>query len=433
MTKQLNVLELFAGVGGFRIGFEESNSDFYQTKWSNQWEPSRKSQDAFEVYDYRFPDSININEDIEEIPDHLFKKMDADLIVGGFPCQDYSVARSKKGELGIQGKKGVLFWQIIRATELIKPKYLVLENVDRLLKSPSIQRGRDFAIMLAAFNKLGYSVEWRVINAAEYGRAQRRRRVFIFIYRNDLPWAHKLDEKYEKIEQENLFGNETVDPDRYYEYVFKDGLFARQFPVQPLPLKKRHISGRLNEDIVEISENYSGGKMWNAGIMRHGVYYSYDTEAVMETPIKLREIIQPESEVDEKYYLTDEQIEKFEYMRGAKKIERTSADGHKYFYSEGGMSPFDDLDLPARTMLTSEGSLNRSTHLLYVDGRYRFITPVEAERLQDFPDNWTKHKKTEEDEIIEVTDRMRLFFMGNALVTGIVKRIGDELEKIATN
>ena len=147
--------------------------------------------------------------------------------------------------------------------------------------------------MLAAFNKLGYSLEWRVINAAEYVRAQRRRRVFIFIYRNDLPWAQKLDEKYEKIEQENLFGNETVDPDRYYEYVFKDGLFARQFPVQPLPLKKRHISGRLNEDIVEISENYSGGKMWNAGIMRHGVYYSYDTEAVMETAITFREIIQP--------------------------------------------------------------------------------------------------------------------------------------------
>lgn len=430
MTKQVNILELFAGVGGFRIGFEESNGDLYQTKWSNQWEPSRKAQDAFEVYDYQFPDSINLNEDIEEIPDAVFEKIDADLIVGGFPCQDYSVARSTKGELGIQGKKGVLFWQIIRATEIIKPKYLILENVDRLLKSPSSQRGRDFAVMLAAFNKLGYSVEWRVINAAEYGRAQRRRRVFIFIYRNDLEWAQKLDKKYEQIEQENLFGNEAVDSERYYEYVFKEGLFARQFPVQPLPVKERHIFGKLSDDIVEISEKYSGGKMWNSGVMRHGVYYSYDTEAVIETPITLRQIIQPESEVNEKYYLTDEQIEKFEYMRGAKKIERTSADGHKYIYSEGGMSQYDDLDLPGRTMLTSEGSLNRSTHLLYIDGRYRFLTPTEAERLQDFPDNWTKKKKTKDGEIVEVTDRMRLFFMGNALVTGIVKRIADELENI---
>lgn len=430
MTKQLKIFEMFAGVGGFRIGFEESNKDLFQTHWSNQWEPARKAQDAFEVYDYHFPDSLNINENVEEIPDEVFEKMDANIIVGGFPCQDYSVARSKSGELGITGKKGVLFWQIIRATEIIKPEYLVLENVDRLLKSPASQRGRDFAIMLAAFNELGYSVEWRMINAAEYGRAQRRRRVFIYVYRNDLPWAQSLDKKYEQIEQENLFGNETLDGERYSEYIFKDGLFARQFPIKPLPLKERHMFGRLSEDIVEISDNYSEGKFWNTGVMRHGVYYSYDTEAIVEEPITLREIIEDEYEVDEKYYLTDEQVSKFEYMRGGKKIERTSAEGHTYVYSEGSMSPFDDLDLPGRTMLTSEGSMNRSTHLLYINGRYRFLTPLEAERLQDFPDDWTKLKKTEDDRVVEVTDSMRRFFMGNALVTGIVKRIADEIESL---
>ena len=183
MTKKLKVLELFAGVGGFRVGLENADSNVFETKWANQWEPSRKTQDAFEVYDYHFPNSININENIEEIPNEVFEKMDADIIVGGFPCQDYSVARSKKHEMGLEGKKGVLFWEIIRATNHIRPKYLILENVDRLLKSPSKQRGRDFAIMLASFNELGYSVEWRVINAAEYGRSQRRRRVFFFVYR----------------------------------------------------------------------------------------------------------------------------------------------------------------------------------------------------------------------------------------------------------
>lgn len=430
VSESINVLELFAGVGGFRIGLENSNPEKYITKWSNQWEPSRKSQDAFEVYDYHFPDTININEDVEELSDDVFEKMDANLIVGGFPCQDYSVARSKKGELGIQGKKGVLFWQIIRATEIIKPKYLVLENVDRLLKSPSSQRGRDFAVMLAAFNQLGYSVEWRVINAAEYGRAQRRRRVFFFIYRNDLPFAKYIEEKYETVTQKNLFGDEDVLQNRYEEYVFSDGLFARQFPVQDAPFKGRHASGKLNEDIVEISENYSAGKMWNSGVMRNGVYYTYDTVPVEEKATTLREILQPESDVDEKYYLNNEQIEKFEYLRGPKKIERTSADGHKYTYSEGGMSANDDLDLPGRTMLTSEGTVNRSTHLLQINGRYRFLTPIEAERMQDFPDEWTKVKKVDNGDVIEVTDRMRLFFMGNALVTGVVKRIGDELQKI---
>lgn len=198
MSETLNVLELFAGVGGFRVGLEHSNADLFKTKWANQWEPSRKSQDAFEVYDYRFPNSENINRNIEEISNEEFEQMDADIIVGGFPCQDYSVARSKKHEMGIEGKKGVLFWQIIRATNHIKPKYLILENVDRLLKSPSKQRGRDFAIMLASFNDLGYSVEWRVINAADYGRRQRRRRVFFFVYKNDTDFANKIDARFEQ-------------------------------------------------------------------------------------------------------------------------------------------------------------------------------------------------------------------------------------------
>lgn len=331
------------------------------------------------------------------------------------------VARSKKNEMGITGKKGVLFWQIIRATRIIKPKYLILENVDRLLKAPSSQRGRDFAIMLAAFNELGYSVEWRVINAAEYGRSQRRRRVFFFIYRNDLSYAKQLDQRYEKQEDDLLF-----DEHKYDEYIFKEGLFAQQFPVKASPYKNRFESYTISEDIVKVSNNFTG-KVWNTGIMRHGKYYTIDTEpAGNEKPITLGEIIQNVNEVDKRFYLSDEaKLEKFKYLRGAKKIERTTAEGHTYFFSEGGMSPFDDLSLPGRTMLTSEGSVNRSTHLLNINDRYRLLTPIEAERLQDFPDDWTKYKKKNDGEIVEVTDRMRMFFMGNALVTGIVKRIGD--------
>lgn len=426
MKETINVLELFAGVGGFRIGLENSNSKLFKTKWANQWEPSKKAQDAFEVYDYQFPDSENLKIDVEEIPDEKFMQMDANLIVGGFPCQDYSVARSKKGELGIQGKKGVLFWQIIRATEIIKPKYLILENVDRLLKSPSDQRGRDFAVMLSSFNKLGYSVEWRVINAAEYGRAQRRRRVFFFIYKNDTPLAIKTDKEYEKGINDGLF-----DATLYDNYIFNDGLFAREFPVKAEVNKKRHLSGTLSDDIVEISDTFST-RFWNAGIMRHGKFFSIDTiPAGDEDPITLGDILHPIDQVDEKYFITDEEkLDKFKYLRGPKKLNRTSASGHEYIYSEGGMSPYDDPTLPARTMLTSEGTVNRSTHLIKQDNRYRLLTPIEAERLQDFPDDWTRFKKNEEGNIVEVTDRMRLFFMGNALVTGIVERIGNQIQEL---
>lgn len=420
----MNVLELFAGVGGFRIGLENSDKNFFKTRWSNQWEPSRKSQDAFEVYDYHFPNSENINISISEIPDEKFAEMDADIIVGGFPCQDYSVARSKKNEQGIEGKKGVLFWEIIRATRIIKPKYLILENVDRLLKAPSKQRGRDFAIMLTAFNNLGYSVEWRVINAADYGRSQRRRRVFFFVFRNDTKYAKSLDSKYE---------NEDIvfEEHKYDDYIFQTGLFATQFPIKQAPVKNRQVFYKLEDDIVAVSDNFTG-TVWNTGVMRHGKYYSIETAPNFDgNPITLGEILQDENEVPDKYFLTDKaKLEKFQYLRGPKKLERTSADGHTYIYSEGGMSPHDDLNLPGRTMLTSEGTINRSTHFLFVNNKYRLLTPIEAERLQDFPDNWTAYKKLKNGTVVEVSDKMRMFFMGNALVTEIVRKIGDFIKTI---
>lgn len=420
----MNILELFAGVGGFRIGLENADKDYFQTKWANQWEPSRKSQDAFEVYDLHFPDSENINISISDIPDEKFAEMNPEMIVGGFPCQDYSVARSKKNEQGIEGKKGVLFWEIIRATRITNPKYLILENVDRLLKAPSKQRGRDFAIMLTAFNNLGYSVEWRVINAAEYGRSQRRRRVFFFVYRNDTTFAQKLDKQFEN--------NETVfNENRYDEYLFHSGLFATQFPIKSTSIKDRQVYYELPNDIVEVSDNFTG-TVWNTGVMRHGKYYSIDTQCDYKgQPITLGEILQDEKDVPEKYFLTDPaKLEKFQYLRGPKKIERTSADGHTYTYSEGGMSPTDDLNLPGRTMLTSEGTVNRSTHFIKVNNRYRLITPVEAERLQDFPDDWTKQKKLADGSIVDVSAKMRMFFMGNALVTEIVRKIGEYIKTL---
>ena len=228
----MNVLELFAGVGGFRVGLEKASPTF-KTLWSNQFEPSRKSQDAFEVYNYHFPDSENWNEDISLISDERFSalKGKVDLIVGGFPCQDYSVARTKKDEKGIQGRKGVLFWEIVRAAKLSQPKYLLLENVDRLLKASSKQRGRDFA-------DLGYGVDWRVINPADYGWCQRRKRVFLFVYRKDTNYFKQ---------QQSLedFG------------VGVSGIFESTYETKDEVVKAREHSFTLPEDIVEVSDSFS--------------------------------------------------------------------------------------------------------------------------------------------------------------------------------
>lgn len=433
---------MFDGVGGFIVGLDNANKELgcnlYTTLYSNQFEPSRKAQDAFEVGLYRFPEMKHIGKDVATITDEEFLEMKengVDMIVAGFPCQDYSVARSKKNERGIEGKKGVLFWEIIRAVRAIEPKYLILENVDRLLKSPSKQRGRDFAIMLGAFNQLGYSVEWRVINAADYGRGQRRRRVFFFIYRNDVPFAQHISTLYPAPEL-NLFNDEDIVD--MSQYIFKDGLFARQFPIKGTPYKNRVFAQQLStvdeqssEYILDISDHFTG-QIWNTGIMRYGHYYTIDTEPIKEESLTLGEIVQQAAAVepaDDSHYLDEDKVKKFQYLRGPKKLERKSATGHVYHYSEGGMSEFDSFDLPARTMLTSEGTVNRSSHFLKDEKGYRTLTPIEAELIQDFPANWTKYK-LHNGEKVEVSARMRMFFMGNALVTGIVKRIGIELGHI---
>lgn len=399
----LKILELFAGVGGFRVGFEKADPHFFVTGWANQWESSRKQQHAFDCYNAHFPDSVNMNRDIATLTDTDLADIDADMIVGGFPCQDYSVARTLHGEQGIEGKKGVLFWEIIRLTREIKPKYLVLENVDRLLKSPSNQRGRDFAVMLGAFNQLGYQVEWRVINAADYGMAQRRRRVFFFISHRQSVVARKLS-CYEAS-----------------QLIYETGAFARAFSVEDVANKNRVKQFELSEDIADISDHFSG-LFYNAGVMRNGQVLTIDTLPVTEKSMTLGQMLQLKYQIDEKYYLSDEAVAKFKYLRGSKKIERVHPDGHVYVYSEGGMSEIDELNKPARTMLTSEASINRSSHIVQVDGRHRVLTPIECERLNGFGDDWTS----------EMPDRMRYFCMGNALVTGIVARLANTLKSLIT-
>lgn len=401
----MNVLELFAGVGGFRLGLEKASPTF-KTLWSNQFEPSRKSQDAFEVYNYHFPDSENWNEDITTIPNEHFSalKGQVDLIVGGFPCQDYSVARTKKKEQGIEGKKGVLFWEIIRATKLSNPKYLLLENVDRLLKAPSKQRGRDFAIMLRAFADLGYGVDWRVINPADYGWCQRRKRVFLFVYRKDTDFFRQ---------QQTLedFG------------VGSSGIFEETHETKNEVVKDRSSSFVLPEDIVEVSDSFST-QFWNSGTMIDGQVVTKELEPYYDgASLVLKDVLENPSDLQTELYLSEDKVDKFRYLRSAKKFERTNSEGFTYTYSEGAMSVVDISDLPSRTLLTSEGSISRTTHLIEDSKGYRLLTALETERLQGFPDDWTAIKLSNGKEVA-VSDTRRKFFMGNALVVEVVENLG---------
>lgn len=399
------VCELFAGVGGFRLGLEHSSKD-WKTVWFSQWEPGKKNQWAHDCYVKHFGDvdeftGIDIAlVDKNHIPNH-------NLLVGGFPCQDYSVAHSLNGEKGIEGKKGVLWWQIRDTLIAKKSPFVLLENVDRLLKSPSKQRGRDFGIILACFAQLDYSVEWRVVNAAEYGAAQRRRRTFIFAYSNKTRYAKRLSKSMPEA------------------IISADGFFAKSFPVsekiksEDLVSCEFDFSGDDALDIQKISDEFAF-TFKHAGLMRGGKIYTSDVEAKCENPIPLKKLV--EKNVSENFYLSTS-LEKFKYLKGAKKIERTAKTGFKYTFSEGPVAFPDSLELPARTMLTSEATVNRSTHVIQdpQTKRLRLITPLEAERIQGFDDNWTN---------TGMPQKFRYFCMGNALVVPMVTRMGKVLNDI---
>lgn len=393
--------ELFAGVGGFRLGFDRLESG-WKTTWFSQWEPGAKTQWAHNCYVEHFgdsPDSIgeyHTGDDIgtvnkANIPNHS-------LLVGGFPCQDYSVAHPLSSAQGIEGKKGVLWWQIRDTIIAKKPPFCLFENVDRLLKSPAKQRGRDFGVILACLAEQGYSAEWRVVNAAQYGAAQRRRRTFIFAYRND-----------------SSYGKKMKDADAG-SILTSDGMMAKAFPVTDvLPSREK----TMPTDIYEVSEHFAF-PFENAGYMHDWVITTAHVTEREETPITLGQVLQ--RDVDEKYYITSEKMPKWTYLKGAKKVPRTSSSGHEYVFSEGPVAFPDPWDRPSRTMLTSESTLNRSTHVVSDPGtgRLRLITPVEAERLQGFEDEWTQG----------MPERMRYFCMGNALVVPMITRMGRVLDDI---
>ncbi len=453
------VCELFAGVGGFRCGLnsiktieDAKKPEKWETVWFSQWEPAdKKTQWAHSCYINRFGtckdldgnDTTNwdINAvDKSKVPDH-------NLLVGGFPCQDYSVASSLATSKGLEGRKGVLWWDIRDMLEAKEAPFVLLENVDRLIKSPASQRGRDFGIILACFRDLGYIVEWRVINAAEYGYQQRRRRTFIFAYRDDTKYAGKVTEKigYNRLVGEELRRRSIG------KMIGAEGFFANSFPIESFD-EKRTSMITLPDSIGELSSKFSF-TFENTGVMRDGVVYTVKT-----TPdynghqITLGEIME-DGDVDKSFFIPKERLyytnpeidhsdetkerlsedahRTWQYVKGAKKLPRQAQNGHEYIFSEGPVTMIDEYDKPARTMLTSEGSFNRTTHIVRdkKTGEVRLLTPIEVERIQGFPSDWTKECLVD-GEKVEMPVNKRRFMMGNALVVNLINQMEPQLSKI---
>lgn len=452
------VCELFAGVGGFRCGLngiktiqDAAKPEKWETVWFSQWEPDKRDQWAHDCYVERFGPSLDLNGedttnidiaavDKDAIPDH-------ELLVGGFPCQDYSVARSLSGEKGIEGKKGVLWWSIRSVIQAKAPAFVLLENVDRLVRSPSKQRGRDFGVILACLRAEGYAVEWRIVNAAEYGYVQRRRRTFIFAYKKGSAFGKKILAPMGEDAGAGV-GEDTRSAKAVIE---KTGFFARAFPIQALGDGAGIKTTVLSEDIVDVSDHFQF-PFENAGFMADGRVFTCRAVPMEYPPALLGDILE-EKEAPKKYFipkdrlyytdpgqkysdetehdLPNEDRQTWQYLKGGKKRLRTSKTGHEYVFSEGPIPMVDEWDAPARTMLTSEGSFNRSTHIVRdkVSKEIRILTPVEAERIQGFPDDWTKECLVN-GRVVPMPERMRYFCMGNALVVHLVGQMEPILSAI---
>lgn len=418
--KTIRVAELFAGVGGFRLGLEgyhnpnEPQMELpaagpYETAWANQWEPpgTEAKQFAARCYRARFGEDSVVNEDIHVVLNQFERGEidipDVDMVVGGFPCQDYSVAKPLSQAGGIEGKKGVLWWDIYRFLQLKRPRYVLLENVDRLLKSPASQRGRDFAIILSCFNDLGYSVEWRVVNSAEYGFPQRRKRTYIL--------ARLTREEWDLGQQ------------------IARGLMARAFPIEEPNSSVISYVEIPDDPYIATRDFNKGGKLspfMDAGVMQDGLAASCKVAEAYEGPRRtLGDVLVPEDEVPEEFYIEQDKLPQWEYLKGAKREKRVNKKtGFEYMYSEGSMAFPDALDRPSRTILTGEGGrgASRFKHVIKTaDGRYRRLVPDELDQLQGFPRGWTN---------TGMTDGHRAFCMGNALVVGIPHAIGRVLAEL---
>jgi DNA (cytosine-5)-methyltransferase 1 len=422
--KIIKVVELFAGVGGFRIGLEKvsSKKTKFETVWSSQWEPGQKKQYASEIYRKVFGDNGHSNEDIQKVIESNFNQIpDHDLLVGGFPCQDYSVAKTLNQSEGIVGKKGVLWWSIYNI--IFKkgdkaPKFIFLENVDRLLKSPSKQKGKDFAIMLSSLSDLGYVVEWRVINAADYGFPQRRRRTFIFAYKKDT----------------NIFKNMNKFENKE-DWILGNGIFNHFFKINKHKKSFKTNIFKIEGELHSISNNFSienpkKSPFEDSGIIIDRVVYTLKSEPIYKGDKTLLKniLLKDNKAIPDDYFIDEKSLEKWKYLKGPKKEKRIASTGFEYDYSEGGMAFPDDLEKPSRTIITGEGgkSPSRFKHVVKTDNRYRRLTPIELERLNMFPDNHTEYLLDGS----KTPDIKRAFIMGNALVVGVIEKIGEGIAEL---
>ncbi len=297
----------------------------------------------------------------------------------------------------------------------------MLENVDRLVSSPADCRGRDFSVILSTLMALGYAAEWRVLNSAEYGHAQRRKRIYICAY-------HESTGIYRKLRVASVESRETPLTRTLLYNAFP---CAVANPLDAVVPALSVLAEPLKEQLAYRPLSNGRSHFGNIGLMVDGAVHTGTAKAIVIgdfTPfsgrreaLTLGDIVRQTGPVPSAFYIKPEDESRWLQAKAAKVTPRM-VNGFEYNYSEGAMCFPDALDRPSRTIITSEGGTtpSRTKHAVRdASGRLRRLTPEELESLNGFPRGYT--------ELQGVSDAARARLMGNALVVPMIRRIGEVL------
>jgi DNA (cytosine-5)-methyltransferase 1 len=368
----MKFIELFAGIGGFRYGLENITqlqtsrgtslqhrgdsiittiTDGEQSKrqftcvYANEWDKYASSIYRYHYGEIDTRDICTVNE--EEIPDH-------ELLVGGFPCQAFSIA-GKRG--GFNDTRGTLFFEIARILQCKRPRYLLLENVKGLLSHES---GKTFQTILGVLTDIGYLLQWEVVNSKNFGVPQNRERVFII--------GHLRGER-----RPEVFPIRESNRNNYGQ--------NKELSMQVSnTLRTNYSNGFSNETYIEQinSPIHSNNRLYS----QEGLSPSLNTAQGGNRQPKI-----------------------------INKIGKTKNKDYASTLSGGAHS----------------GGNHSDMDLLINENKIRRLTPIECERLQGFPDNWTKYGTDNKGNQIEISDTQRYKCLGNAVTTNVITAIGERL------
>lgn len=365
MVAVIKFLDFFSGAGMFRLGMEKAGHTCIGYVEIDKY--------ARQTYECNFN---TLNEwsawDVVELKANQLPQ--ADIWCAGFPCKNLSTANAIT-RFGLDGSQSGLFWKLCSLLEesQVKPKYLFLENVKGFA---TIRGGLDFLKALVKLHSLGYEIRYKIASALEFGVPQNRVRIYLVC---------KLSSQKKMCDNDDTlnFNKKTISADGINIYSLHKTLLKN--------------SGQQ----IKIKWGDSGViKNWKCKVSTSNKEIAHQTTSL---DVVLEDV------VDKKYYLSDNQIEKIKYMKGAKR--KVLSDGR--IWSEGAVPFPDSINKHARCITPSDGSLNRSTHIIHDGKGYRRLTIRERARLQGLPDNF----------VFPVSDNQASLQIGNGVVVNVIYQI----------